>query len=509
MTKIIRKTKKNPDKTVSNNPNQLIRFKTLAEEAPVMLWLTNNKGDIIFSNTRWKQFVGARKVVEERGNAWYQALHPDDKENCLKIFRDAFVSHDPFEMEYRLKRLDGEYRYVLDTGEPYKGDDGKFAGFIGSSTDITERKNSVEKLKRSHANMSQYNSEMRLINKLNSYLQVCRTMEETYPVILYYARELFPSCSGSLYLQNGNKTIVESVVTWGKNADSQLPFITSDDCWSLRQGKIHSVNDDKHGLVCKHLTAIPENGYTCVPIIAQGEMIGMLHLQFPALENSLSNEEHERQLESRQRLVNMTADNLALALVSLKLREELEAQSIRDPLTQLYNRRYMEETIEREFSRCIRSKTELGILMLDIDHFKSYNDNHGHEAGDLVLIKFSKLLEDKLRESDIVCRFGGEEFILIMPGAPQSVLKTRAEQIRNDLREMTFHYQGRTINNVTTSIGIASYPHHGETPKDLIKSADQALYKAKETGRDKAEVAKDIVPRGKSQQNDTVQKIAY
>ncbi|MBL1142710.1 MAG: diguanylate cyclase [Proteobacteria bacterium] len=494
-------TKTKPEKTMPLNPTDLIEFKTLAEDAPVMLWLTNTDGDIIFSNTKWKQFVGSRNVAEKGGNAWYEALHPDDREECLKIFEDAFVSHDHFEMEYRLQRLDGEYRYVLDTGEPYKDDKGEFAGFIGSSTDITERKKSEQQLQRSHTEMSQYNIEMRLINKLNSYLQVCRTMEETHPVILYYARELFPSCSGSLYLLNENKTIVESAVSWGENTGSQLPVITSDDCWSLRQGKTHTVNDAEHGLVCKHLTATPEHGYTCVPIIAQGEMVGMLHLQFPKIEHGLSEEDYDRLIESRQRLVNMTADNLALALVSLKLREALEEQSIRDPLTKLYNRRYMEETIEREFSRCTRSKTELGILMLDIDHFKSYNDNYGHDAGDMVLVEFASLMRNKLRDSDIVCRFGGEEFMLIMPGAPLSILEQRAKQIRESLKELTFHYQGKALSNITTSIGIASFPYHGQNPKDLIKAADTALYQAKETGRDRAVVAKELKIRAYEKTN--------
>jgi diguanylate cyclase (GGDEF)-like protein/PAS domain S-box-containing protein len=479
-------------------PTGLIEFKTLAEDAPVMLWLTNDNGDIIFSNTKWKQFVGSRKVVEGGGNAWYQALHPKDRDKCLKIFRDAFISHERFEMEYRLRRLDGEYRYVLDTGEPYIAADGNFAGFIGSSTDITERKKSEEQLQRSNNEMSQYNIEMRYINKLNSYLQVCRTLKETHPVISHYARKLFPTCSGSLYLFNENRTIVESVVTWGDNTENQIPVITPDDCWSLRQGKNHTVKDVKNGLVCMHLKKSPEYGYTCVPIIAQGEMVGMIHLQFPKVDSNLSEEDIARQHEARYRLINMTADNLALALVSLKLREALKVQSIRDPLTQLYNRRYMEETIEREFSRCTRAETDMGILMTDIDHFKEYNDEHGHDVGDFVLIEFAKLINEKLRKGDIACRFGGEEFILVMPGAPIHVLQNRADIIREELKLLNLKYQGKPLANITVSIGIATYPKHADTPASLIKAADVALYDAKNTGRDKVLTAKEIIIRNKN-----------
>lgn len=469
-----------------------IQFETLAEDAPVMLWLTNVDGEIIFSNTKWKNFIGSEKVNEEGGNAWYEALHPDDKENCLRTFREAFASHKHFEMEYRLKRLDGEYRNILDTGEPYIENDGRFAGFIGSSTDMTERKMFEEQLSHSHKEMTQHNIEMRLINKINSYLQVCISMEETYPVIYYYARELFPNCTGALYLLNDKKTIVESVVTWGEQKDNQIPVITMEDCWSLRQGKVHTVNDNKNGLVCNHLTECPEYGYTCVPIIAQGEMVGMLHLQFPKYGEDLLKEDILRQVEARQRLVNMTADNLALALVSLKLREALEAQSISDPLTHLYNRRFMEETLEKELPKCIRNKTTLGILMLDIDHFKSFNDNYGHEAGDLVLIEFAKLISGRLRKGDIACRYGGEEFMIIMPGAPLHVLEDRAELIRNNLKKLKINYQKEILQDITVSIGIAIAPDHGDTQKALIKSADMALYEAKETRRDKAVVAKPL-----------------
>ena len=191
-------------------------------------------------------------------------------------------------MEYRLKRYDGAYRVIRDTGEPYISHNGKFSGFIGSSTDITEQKCFEEQLQRNHKDMELHNNEMRLVNKLNSYLQICRTLEETFPVMLYYLSDLFPNCTGSLYLLNAARTVVESVVTWGDHAESQMPVIVPDDCWSLRQGKTHTVSNIKHALICNHVKNEPEHGYTCVPIIAQGDMVGMIHLQFPKLEDALS-----------------------------------------------------------------------------------------------------------------------------------------------------------------------------------------------------------------------------
>lgn len=472
-----------------------IEFRTLAEDAPVMLWLTNSQGDIIFSNSMWKNFVGAEKVDNQGGDAWYDALHPDDRARCVQIFRDAFNTHHNFEMEYRLKRRDGQYRIIRDTGEPYISNHGKFSGFIGSSTDITEQKCFEEQLKRSHQDMELHNNEMRLVNKLNSYLQICRTMEETYPVILYYASELFPRCTGALYLLNNAKNIVECVASWGDYSEEQIRVMTPDDCWSLRQGKNHTVNDVNHGLVCHHVKNEVGYGYTCVPIIAQGDMIGMVHLQFPKLNEELSKEEITHNIEAKQRLVNMAADNLALSLVSLRLREALKIQSVKDPLTGLFNRRYMEETIEREYSRCKRTGDNLGVLMLDIDHFKSYNDTHGHDVGDMILSELSKLLQDKTRKNDIACRYGGEEFLIIMPGIPVDILVERAKQFNQAVGDMSINCKNEVFDNVTVSVGVAAFPTHASNTVDLIKAADGALYRAKNNGRNRVEVANILARR--------------
>ncbi|NKB37274.1 MAG: diguanylate cyclase [Gammaproteobacteria bacterium] len=482
-----------------------IEFKTLAEDAPVMLWLTDINGEIIYSNSRWKEFIGAEKVKADGGNAWYQALHPEDQERCLEVFKRSFSSHRPFEMEYRLKRLDGQFRNMLDTGEPYISEDGKFSGYIGSSADITEQRCSEQRLQQSHQEMELHNIEMALVNKLNSFLQICRTLEETYPVMLHYAQELFPDCAGSIYLLNESKTTVESVVSWSPNNEVQIPVIIPDECWALRQGKPHVVLEFEHALNCQHLQKVPEFGYMCVPIIAQGDMLGMIHLQFPEItDKSLNVTERSKLLESRRRLVYMTADNLALSLVSLKLREALKTQSIRDPLTGLYNRRYMEESLEREYSLYIRNEKSLGVIMLDIDHFKKYNDKFGHDVGDKILSELGNLLKNRLRKSDISCRYGGEEFILILPTAPVTILEQRAEEIRNDISNLSISFQCEIFNEITVSLGVAVTPMHADSATQLVKAADEALYQAKNTGRNKVVIAKDLCQR--SPKNVTIKK---
>lgn len=184
-------------------------------------------------------------------------------------------------------------------------------------------------------------------------------------------------------------------------------------------------------------------------------------------------------------MVKTLAEHLALALASLNLRETLRTQSIRDPLTGLFNRRYLEETLERELPRMIRKKASLGVMMADVDHFKRLNDTFGHEAGDAVLRELAQIFRKQLRAEDIACRYGGEEFTLILPEAQIEKVRDRAEQLRQAVEAAEFHFHGQSFGPVTVSIGIASYPKHGATGETLLRAADRALYRAKEEGRNR------------------------
>jgi diguanylate cyclase (GGDEF)-like protein len=188
-------------------------------------------------------------------------------------------------------------------------------------------------------------------------------------------------------------------------------------------------------------------------------------------------------IESRTRLIAMAADNLAMALVSLKLREELRSRSVRDPLTKLFNRRYLEETLVRELANGKRTSQKLGLVMIDIDHFKKYNDTHGHDAGDFVLAEIANLIRSKLRSGDIACRYGGEELVLVMPGASKEVAANRAQLVRELVEKHAFLYKGQDLSGVTVSMGVSNYPEDGDNASLLMKAADTALYRAKDEGR--------------------------
>lgn len=176
-------------------------------------------------------------------------------------------------------------------------------------------------------------------------------------------------------------------------------------------------------------------------------------------------------------------------MADLRLRETLRNESVRDALTGLYNRRFMEETLEIEERRALRHGTAIGVIMLDIDHFKRFNDTYGHEAGDAVLRAIGQFLQDHVRDGDIACRFGGEEFTIILPGAGIDVARERGERLRERLSHLEINLADGQVGHVTASLGTAAFPLHGQSCQAVIKVADEALYQAKKQGRNRMVVA--------------------
>jgi diguanylate cyclase (GGDEF)-like protein len=271
---------------------------------------------------------------------------------------------------------------------------------------------------------------------------------------------------------------VEAKAEWGEHLRSEGIF-ASDECWALRRGQIHLVNPSTPALCCPHISQPFSGCYIDVPMMALGETIGVLHVE--AVEN-------DRLDERTQDWIRSVAEYLSLSISNLKLHETLHSQSTRDPLTGLFNRRYMEETLEREILRARRNRSPVGIIMLDIDCFKDFNDNHGHEAGDAVLRELGITLQHHVRGEDVACRFGGEEFVLILPNAAREVTLLRAERIREAVKFMTVEYHHQSL-VIAASFGVAVYPEHGSNAKEILRKADEALYLAKHKGRNRVEVA--------------------
>jgi diguanylate cyclase (GGDEF)-like protein/PAS domain S-box-containing protein len=354
----------------------------------------------------------------------------------------------------------------------------------------------------------QRNREIVLLSELGGLLQTCDSTGEAYEVISRQGRKLFPDLSGAVYRIGTTRTDLELVSSWGESEPiSGVDLFRPEDCWGLRLGRDHFVEDPEVDLICRHVglaghaghvgeTIVPPR-YLCVPMMALGEALGVLHLRAepPVAAGNTGDASQAAAAslnEARRRLAAAVAEHTAMALANLNLRETLRHQSIRDPLTGLFNRRYFEESLEREVRRAQRRGVPLGIVMLDLDRFKGFNDSFGHEAGDVLLRALGELLRCKVRGEDVPCRYGGEEFALLLPEASLESSRERAEELRLAAKGLQVAYQGHLLGPVTLSLGVAVYPDQGLSGPAVLRAADAALYQSKADGRDRVTSALQI-----------------
>ncbi|PYU95481.1 MAG: GGDEF domain-containing protein [Acidobacteria bacterium] len=389
------------------------------------------------------------------------------------------------EFEYQVYRKDGTRIWVSETCRAVRDASGAVLYYEGTIQDITHRRSTEEALQEANEQLAswvnelqQRTREMTLLSEMGDLLQACLTLPEAYVAIGQIARQLFAPESGTLSVTKTSQNLVEVVAAWGPALGGE-PVFTHEGCWALRRGRVHHIEDSSDGLLCKHLHRPPPAAYICVPMMAQGEALGILHLGY---------QEVGRLTESKQRFAVAVAEHVALALSNLKLHETLRSQSIRDPLTGLFNRRFMEESLVREVLRAARNQGPLGVIMIDLDGFKSFNDTFGHDAGDTLLREFGFLLRNTIRAEDIACRYGGEEFTLILPEATLEATLERAEQIREEIKRLKVLHRDQDLGQVTVSLGVAVFPNHGTTGEALLRAADTALYRAKIDGRDRVAV---------------------
>lgn len=397
-------------------------------------------------------------------------------------YRQCESTGSPIRFEYTYKTA-SDAKWFSATFSPIPTTNGNRVRFSYVIDDITERKQAQEQLQQANAQLTSWvkeleerNRDIALLGKLSDILQACLTFDEVYKATVTLVKHLFPEVSGGVFVLSSSKNYVEAVATWGSsNFDSKTLF-SPDECWALRRGRSHLVEVCDCGLECNHI--FPDSSsieYLCIPMMAQGEALGILYL---------SSQQAGLFTQARQQIALTVAQHIGLALAKLKLYEALQQQSIRDPLTGLFNRRYLEESLEREIKRATRASKSLAIIMLDVDYFKRFNDTFGHEAGDVVLRELGTFIQKQIRGSDIACRYGGEELVLLLPEASLEVATTRAEAIREGVKNLLIKYHRQPLGAITVSLGVACYPDDGSTGEDVIRAADEALYRAKQLGRD-------------------------
>lgn len=337
-----------------------------------------------------------------------------------------------------------------------------------------EASSTSERLVESFAALERTSAGLEALSRYSGLLQNCRDAEEALEITARTIAPLIPGASGAVYLLRASRDRAEPVVTWGAMADDDSASIAPHDCWALRRDRTHVVEDISQGMVCQHAGAnLPAHASTvCIPLSAQGTQLGMLALR----------SEDPRELTSLT-VAEAAAEQLSLALHNLRLRETLRQQSIRDPLTGLYNRRYLEEALNHELARCTRRALPLSVLMLDVDHFKQFNDLHGHSGGDRVLAAIGEFLLTQMRGEDICCRYGGEELTIILPEVDLPTASKMAEKLRVGIEALQVMADGVSLPKITASFGAASFPEHAGNATQLLRRADEALYRAKQAGR--------------------------
>ncbi len=322
--------------------------------------------------------------------------------------------------------------------------------------------------------LTEASQQIDILRNLITQLTACSNVEEVMQVIRLVTSMLLPRFSGALALSKSSKDQLKIVENWNGQWDGASSY-GPDECWALRTGKPHMSNLRAGTITCGHSQDHPGK-MLCIPLIAQGETRGVIHFSSPV---------ETEWTDGEQKFAAAVAEHISLTLANLQLRESLRNQAIRDPLTGLYNRRYLMETIEHEFSQARRKERPFGLLMIDLDYFKRFNDDYGHDTGDFVLSEFGRLVKLVTRKEDIACRYGGEEFIVLLPDTGYEGTRQVAAKVMSTIREHDFIFNNRSHGPITVSIGAVNFPAYGESPEDLLRQADSALYEAKRGGRDR------------------------
>lgn len=327
--------------------------------------------------------------------------------------------------------------------------------------------------------------EIGLLGEMGSFLIASLNWPEVETLLARQLQKLFPGTSGAVYMVRDPGDALPRLCSWPPEEPIESS-LAPEDCWGLRRGQPSLAEEESPAMRCAHVHSPARFTSLCVPMSASGETAGLLHIRFP--ENVPPGEE-------ALKLAAAAAGQAGLALSNLRLRENLRAQSIRDALTGLFNRRYLDEALPRELARSARSGQSVGIVLFDLDHFKRLNDDSGHLAGDAVLREIGALVRKTLRGGDIACRYGGEEFILVLPDASLDASARRAEALREAIGRTSAEFKGQRLGPLTASFGVAVFPLHGSTPEEILEAGDRALYRAKSEGRNRVALAGAAEPR--------------
>jgi diguanylate cyclase (GGDEF)-like protein len=334
------------------------------------------------------------------------------------------------------------------------------------------------RLKQIIEQMSARDADREILGEFNGRLFASRACQEAYDVVKHYAPQLFPHTQGALYACSAvEHTTIERVVGWGGIKQRRRTF-AQEQCRALCHMRPYLAEGGyANGLGCQHVVSGLHGYCLCVPLLTEGEALGVLHLASEA----------ETLSPWKRKLAEELANYCAMQLASLRLRERLSDEAIRDPRTGLFNVRFLEETLRRELA--LRMRRPIGIIMIDIDHFRKFNSKFTHAGGDALLRGFAAFLQRQIRPGDMACRYGGEEFILILPGASLDAAADRAQRLRTEVKKLAVAFDGKPLGRISVSLGVTVSRANSQA-ENVLDGALHALRQAKREGRDRVVVAR-------------------
>jgi diguanylate cyclase (GGDEF)-like protein len=331
-----------------------------------------------------------------------------------------------------------------------------------------------EEQKKQDERIRQRTHEIELMHRLATMLAACSNMVEAQQIVSDILPRILGQVNGSVSLMRASRNQLVTQLDWGETWPGSVSF-APEECWSLRKGRAHLSNNDFHSLTCGHMHEMDNNQTLCIPLTAHGNTIGIMHLYFGQGDIKID--------PIIEQLAFSVSEHLGLALANLSLQEKLRSQALSDPLTGLFNRRFFEQKLEEHSMNSPTSEQPLSLLMLDLDHFKRFNDNFGHDAGDFVLKEISALLKQSVSEDEIACRLGGEELAVLLPHYSMQEATEFGQTLCDTVRSMHLEHKGLSLGQLGVSIGVATYPKPASDTESLVKMADNALYMAKDMGR--------------------------
>ncbi|MDO5102154.1 MAG: sensor domain-containing diguanylate cyclase [Lautropia sp.] len=479
------------------------RYRLLMDTVAEGIWILDRIGRISFANPRLADMLGT-KAEQLKGRALLE-LVPEEERPAIISMLQRQQRGEAVRMLCHLLRPDGNLVAVQISSTPLArgAESGSSLSVITDLSDQMKVQEQLRKLaaeleeqvqgrtkayretaERLAATLDASQAQSRaygILQDMNDMLQACTTPAEAARVAGEFAIKLFNADSGSIYVTEPAQSNFRLLGSWGLQGESADSLHLSE-CWGLRQNQAYPHNENQLGLRCHHLSIGPNRHSCCMPMFANGQATGMISLRS---DQTFIHANTER-TATDQKIQRLFSASVAQFLANLSLRQTLEQQSLRDPLTNLFNRRYFNEQLAIEFERASRARSPLALQMVDIDHFKRINDRYGHEAGDRVLREVSDVLTQNARAGDIVCRWGGEEFLILMPGLNGTSAKRRADEIRRRVQERVETVGGSAV---SVSIGVAAYPEHASDPDGLINVSDRALYASKGAGRNRVTLA--------------------